>query len=481
MYGILEASALKHAAIVHGVGVGGGSLVYANVLLGPPREVLGLPGWPTDEDWGVVLGPHYERAKFMLGAVEAQEINESDELLRQVVDEDMGGGTKTFERHTVGVFYGDEPKTTVPDPYFGGEGPDRAGCIQCSECQSGCKHNAKNTLDRNYLYLAEKGGAKVHPETEVTGIRPLDGGGFEIHTQPSLTSSKAPGRVFRCRRLVLSAGAMGTVRLLLECKRSASLPNLSNQVGEYVRTNAEAFGAVTSRDKDADFTQGVTISAGVYGQDGTHFEAIRWGEGHDLYGVATTVLTGGGAPWPRWLRWLGNIVRHPVAFITNLRPRGWAKRSFIIIGMQPTEGYMRFKLRTGWRGRGLQSELVAGQSIASYIPSVNEVTRRLAHKLKGTPHSVMNDILFGKCTTAHILGGAIMGRNPGEGVCDPEGRVYGYDDLYIADGSLVPVNLRVNPSLTITALSEYVMSRIPASHAPSPGHMTAQPPQHPGS
>lgn len=472
MHGFFQISWMKDVVVYHGAGVGGGSLVYANTLLVPPAKAFEDPRWPSDEDWEQKMEPYYDLAKFMLGVVEAQDTYAADEILRQVVDEDMGAGN-TFRKHTVGVYYG-EPGTEVDDPFFGGEGPSRTGCITCGECMSGCRHNAKNTLDKNYLYLAEKRGCVIHPETKVVDIRPLAEGGYEIHTENSLAFFNKQPRVFRCKGVVVSASVLGTVKLLMDCRDRGSLPNISNQLGDYVRTNSEAILAVTARDGDGpDMSRGIAITSGVHPNDHTHIEMVRYGKGHNFTSLLTTIMTGAGPPWPRWLRWLGNIVRHPVDFLRTCRLSGWAERSAIVLVMQPLDNYMRLRKK----GNGLTTELAEGQTVPTYMPLANDITQRIADKINGTPQSMFMEVVGNTSSTAHILGGATMGRTAAEGVCDELGRVFGYDNMYIADGSIVPANLGVNPSLTITALSEYVMANVPANEGaeqkPAPRPATA--------
>jgi len=280
--------------VFHGAGVGGGSLVYANTLLRPPDQVFQDPRWPGDQGWKARLWPHYEVASFMLGVTEAKETFVADELLRQVVDEETGRG-HTFSRHEVGVFFG-EPEKTVPDPFFGGEGPDRTGCLLCGECMTGCRHNAKNTLTKNYLYLAERRGCVIHPETRVTDVRPLPGGGYEVHAVRSTAWLRRHPRVFRAGGVVFSGGTLGTVRLLLECKAHGSLPGLSDQVGNWVRTNSEALLGATARDDAVDYSHGIAITSGVWPDENTHVEIVRYGKGQDFMALMVTYLTGGGPP-----------------------------------------------------------------------------------------------------------------------------------------------------------------------------------------
>ncbi len=458
-YGIQQITLLRHLLVLHGAGVGGGSLVYANVLLVPPDRVFRDPRWPSDEDWNAKLAPHTRMAKFMLGATEATGTFPADELLRQVVDEETGRG-RTFTKHTVGVWFG-EPERTVADPFFGGEGPARTGCILCGECMTGCRHGAKNTLDQNYLFLAERRGCVIRPETLVTDVRPLPGGGYQVHTVRSTAHWRKQRRVFRAKGVVFSAGTLGTVKLLLRCKESGSLPGLSEQLGNYVRTNNEALLGATARDDAVDYSHGIAITSGVFPDDDTHVEIVRYGKGQDFMALMATHLTGGGPPWPRWLRWMGNLVRHPIRFLRVHWPFGWAKRTAILLVMQPVNSFMRLRLRRRPWGRVLTGEVEEGRRPPTFIPLANRLAARMAEKMNGTPGSVLLEVLGDTSTTAHILGGATMGRSPADGVCDARGRIFGYENLYVADGSIVPANLGVNPALTIAALAEHVMSDIP--------------------
>jgi cholesterol oxidase len=460
LHGILQMTKLKHVFVAHGAGVGGGSLVYANTLITPKSRVFQEGNWPTEEDWEAKLAPFYAEARRMLGVVEAPRLYPTDLLLRDVVHEETGRGD-TFHRHTVGVYFG-EAGITVPDPFFGGEGPDRTGCIECGACMVGCRHGAKNTLDKNYLYFAEKKGAIIFPETKVTDIRPLPGGGYEVHTESSTARFRKQPRTFTARGVVMSASVLGTVELLAKCKQRGSLPKISDRLGDYVRTNSEAILGVTSYKKDINYGEGIAITSGIYSDEHTHIEAVRYGETADSMATLQTMLTGAGAPWPRWLRLMGNIVRQPVQFLHSLNPFGWAKRTAIILVMQPLDNHLRLRLKKGLTGKyKIDTELAPGQEVPSYMPQANHITKKLAEKMHGYPQSGVVEVLANTCTTAHILGGAIMGRTPEEGVCDEKGRVFGYENLYVADGSVVPANLGVNPSLTITALSEYIMSCVP--------------------
>jgi cholesterol oxidase len=333
---------------------------------------------------------------------------------------------------------------------------------------TGCRHNAKNTLDKNYLYLAERLGVQIIPETDVRDIREREGGGYVVDTVKITDVLFKRKRTFRSKGIVVAGGVLGTVPLLFECKTRGSLPRISGALGTYVRTNSEALVGARSRDRGADFSHGIAIASGFSPDDDTHIEMVRYAARQDAMGMLSTPLTGGGPPWPRWVRWLGGAVRHPLRLVRSLSPFGWAKRTAILLVMQPLESYMslRWKRRWWWPfSRHLDSGWDSGARVPKYFPVAQEVATRLGEKMNGDPQSVLPEVWFGLTSTAHILGGCPMGETPDEGVIDRHGRVFGYDDFYIADGSIIPVNLSVNPSLTITALSEWVMSHVPDKDA----------------
>jgi cholesterol oxidase len=467
LYGIQQMTALKDLFFLHGAGVGGGSLVYANTLLVPPDEAFTDARW-VGRNWRTALAPHYATARRMLGAVEAPVQNESDHMLKQVAT-DLGRGD-SFHHATVGVFFGEAGKT-VPDPYFGGEGPERTGCTHCGGCMIGCRVGAKNTLDRNYLYLAEKRGVKIVPETRVLDVKPHPDGGYQLVTERS-TGLSHPRSQLRVGGVVFAAGAFGSVDLLMRCRESGSLPKLSSRLGDYVRTNSEALLGVRSRRNDIDFSRGIAISAGAYVDDKTHVEVVRYPKGSDAMAPLGTVLTGDGPPWPRWTRWLGNVARHPVQFARTAWPFGWARRTAILLVMQPVDSHIRLRLRRRWYwpfGHKLDTDRAGEKRIPVYIPIANDIARRMAAKMDGIPQSGIIEVLGNKATTAHLLGGCPIGLGPDDGVIDPQCRVFGYPGLYVVDGSMIPANLGVNPSLTITAMAELAMSEVPAkAAAPSP-------------
>ncbi|HEX9399473.1 MAG TPA: GMC family oxidoreductase [Anaeromyxobacter sp.] len=458
LHGILQMTILRHCVVLHGAGVGGGSLVYANTLVAPADEVLRDSRWPAGVDWGTALAPHLATARRMLGATPAPRLFVADELLRHVIEEETGRPA-ALRRHDVAVFFG-EPGVTVPDPYFAGRGPARAGCTFCGACMTGCKHGAKNTLDRNYLFLAERLGCEIHPETLVTDVRPAAGGGYEVHAVSSTAWLLRRPRVFRARGVVFAAGAIGTTRLLLRCKERGSLPRLSDQLGNFVRTNSEALLGAIAPDTSVDYSEGIAITSGV-DLDRTHMEICRHGKGQDFMSLLTTHLTPDRPPWPRWARWLGRLVRHPIASVRVLAFRDWAVRTMVLLVMQPVESWMRLRLGRRLGVEVLRSEDAHGPPPPAYIPVAHRIAERLADEVGGTPGNLVLEVLGNRSTTAHILGGAVVASDPSKGVCDAQGRVFGHEGLYVADGSAVPANLGVNPALTITALAEHVMAALP--------------------
>ena len=460
LYGIWNLSLLRHAFILHGTGVGGGSLNYCNQLLVPPDEVFEKPEWGPG-DWKARLAPFYDRAKRILGPNPSPQVGKADEILAEIGKEIRG--QDTFHINDVGVFFG-EPDKTVPDPYFNGEGPERTGCTFCGACMIGCPVGGKNTLDKNYLYLAEhKYGVKIFPETEVTGVQPRDNG-YEVLTKKS-TGILHGKKTFRAYGVVFSGGVMGSVKLLLACKTKYLLPRLSPQLGNFVRTNSEALLGVKANDRNADYSDQISITSGIYPDEDTHVEIVRFNKGSDLIGLLGTLLTDGGGRIPRVVRFLGNVVRHPWAFLKSLSPFGWGARTPILLVMQTVENYMHFDYKRRWwrfGKRSMNSSLGPGtKKVPSYIPVANEIARRMGERMDGQPLSSWPEVLFDVPTTAHILGGAVMGETPETGVVDFSGEIHGYPNLYVVDGSNVPVNLGVNPALTITAVAEYIMSQIP--------------------
>ncbi len=457
-YGYQMLTMLKHVWIVHGGGVGGGSLVYANQHLVPPDEVFENKDWCIDNVKEKLM-PHYETARKMLGSNQSPQVGKADRLLKEVGIEMTG--KDTFHKNDVGIFFG-EPDKTVPDPYFNGRGPDRTGCTFCSACMVGCPVGAKNTLDKNYLYLAKNIGARIIPETTVTGVR-QNHDGYDVLTQ-NTTGFFKKETVYTAKRVVFSGGVLGTVALLKKCKDEGLLPHISDELGNFVRTNSETLIGVKSRDTQTNWNDQIAITSGIYPDDTTHIEIVRFPKGSDLLLNLLTIMADGGGKMPRWLRFLGSILKHPFRFFKLLWPFGKASTVSLLLVMQTDKNHLKLEYKPGlWGGgnKSINSEIPDGsQRPPSYIPVANEAARRLAEKMDGIPMSSFPELLLNTSTTAHILGGCCMGTSPSDGVVSSKGEIFNYPGLYVADGSVVSANLGVNPSLTITALSEYIMSHI---------------------
>ncbi|NOX35344.1 MAG: GMC family oxidoreductase [Deltaproteobacteria bacterium] len=458
-YGYQMLTLFKHVMIVHGSGVGGGSLVYANQLLVPPDEVFESRDWCI-ENAQETLMPYYETAKIMLGANLSPHVGRADTLLKEVGIEMTG--KDTFHKNDVGIFFG-EPDKTVPDPYFNGKGPDRTGCTFCGACMIGCPVGAKNTLDKNYLYLAKDSGAEIIPETCVTGVRKVHGG-YEVITKPSTGFLKKEKR-YKAKGVVFSGGVLGTVKLLNQCKDKGLLPDISDELGNFVRTNSEALIGVKSNDKTTNWNDQIAITSGVHPDDTTHIEIVRYNKGSDALLNLLTIMSGGGGKLPRVVIFLGNIIKHPLRFLRLLWPLGKAASVSILLVMQTDKNHLQLKYRPRWwrfGGKSINSEIPKGfKRSPSFIPVANKTARLLAKKMDGIPLSSFPEVVLNTSTTAHILGGCCMGDSPENGVVSSKGELFNYPGLYVADGSVVSANLGVNPSLTITALSEHIMSQVP--------------------
>jgi cholesterol oxidase len=374
----------------------------------------------------------------------------------------------------VGVFFG-EPGKEVTDPYFGGEGPARSGCIQCGSCMVGCRYNAKNTLVKNYLWFAERLGAEVIPERLVADVRPLgadDGSeGYEVASERPGAWVRRERRTHTARGVVLAAGALGTNSLLAACKLSGSLPRVSDRLGELVRTNSESILAVTSPDDSRDFARSIAITSSIYPDPDTHIEVVTYGRAGDAMSFLFTMLTGRGTKLTRPLLWMGQALRHPIRLARTLWPFRWSRRTVILLVMQTLDNAIRLRRRRRVLGRGarLQTEQDPERPIPTFIPVANEAAERIASRIGGLPQGGTTESVFNIPTTAHILGGAAIGRDAGAGVVDSSNRVFGYQNLLVCDGSAVPANPGVNPSLTITALAERAMSLVPENPAAASG------------
>ncbi len=470
--GFFNMEFFKHVTILHGCAVGGGSITYANTMLVPRESIWDSGSWAGLADWKREIPRHYQTALRMLGVVENRILGPADHLLKQAAD--AAGVGHTFYRTSVAVFEppeGEAGGKVYPDPYFGGEGPERATCIGCGGCMIGCRFDAKNSLDKNYLYLAEKHGARVFDETRVVDVKPIgaeDGGaGYEVRTENSLSWLGRGARRFTCRGVVFAASALGSMDLLFRLKQRGSLPSLSDQLGKRVRTNAESLIGVRVPGSSEDFSKGIAIGSGIYLDDDTHIEAVRYPAGSDAMGPLATILTGERPGHTRILSWLGTLagalLRHPIRTARALHPFGWAKESVILLCMQTLDGHIDMRLRRRWFWPFRKILASEGQKIPTFIPRANQFVRQAASLIGGTPMSMITEILFNVPGTAHILGGCPMGASPADGVVDHCNRVFGYKNMYICDGSVLAANLGVNPSLTICAVTERAMSFIPGA------------------
>jgi cholesterol oxidase len=469
MYGIQRIHLLRNVMILGGAGVGGGSLNYANTLYVPPEPFFSDKQWSHITDWRAELMPHYEQAQRMLGVVKNPTFTDADRIVKEVADE-MGVGD-TFVPTPVGVFFGPQgektPGRTVADPYFGGAGPERTGCIECGSCMTGCRYGAKNTLVKNYLGLAEKGGAQVFPMRTVTGFEQLRDGTWRVDTVVTGRWLRKNKKSFTASHLALAAGTYNTQKLLFKMRDTRKLSKLSDRLGVLTRTNSESIvGAGRFKvTPDLDLTHGVAITSSIHPSSDTHIEPVRYGKGSNAMGLLQTLMTDGAGPKgtdvPRWKQFFHEAAESPRGTLRMLNVRHWSERTVIALVMQHLDNSITtFTKRTRLGFRQLTSKQGHGEPNPTWIPVGNEVTRRIAAKIDGVAGGTWGE-LFNIPLTAHFLGGAAIGDSPQSGVIDPYQRVYGYPTLSVVDGTAVSANLGVNPSLSITAQAERAASLWP--------------------
>ncbi|MFD1661621.1 GMC oxidoreductase [Streptomyces caeni] len=477
LYGIQRIHLLGNVMVLAGAGVGGGSLNYANTLYVPPQPFFDDPQWKDITDWQDELKPYYDQARRMLGVRLNPTMTPSDVHLKAAAQR-MGFGD-TFHMAPVGVFFGDgddagggtrvTPGEEVPDPYFGGAGPARRACTECGECMTGCRHGAKNTLNENYLYLAEKAGAVVHPMTTVVSVTEDSRGGYAVTALPTDKKRKGKARTFTARRVVLAAGTYGTQTLLHRMKANGRLPHLSDRLGDLTRTNSEALvGAQTDRRRyrkahgtEVDFTRGVAITSSVHPDRNTHIEPVRYGKGSNAMGGLSVLQVPYAEGSSRALAWLGNVVRHPWLMARSLSNRRWSERTIIGLVMQSLDNSLTTYLKPKGPGKGLLTARQGhGAPNPKQIKAASEAASAIAEEINGFPGSNVGE-LMGTPLTAHFLGGCPIGASPETGVIDPYHRLYGHPGISVVDGAAVSANLGVNPSLTITAQAERAMSYWP--------------------
>ncbi|MRH88287.1 FAD-binding protein [Nocardia sp. SYP-A9097] len=459
MTGTQRISVLGKCAVFSASGVGGGSLIYGNTLYEPLPDFYTDKQWAHITDWKTELAPYYDQAQRMLGVAPNPRMTPADEVIRSVA-EDLGVAD-TFHATNVGVFFNEsDPGTEVDDPYFGGAGPRRNGCIHCARCFTGCPHNAKNTTPKNYLYLAEQAGATVFALTTVTTVRPMTGGGYAIETVRSDRWVRKDRKTFTAEQVVFAAAALGTQKLLHKMRDEKVLPDLSPRLGALTRSNSEAILNVVSHGRD-DFAQGVAITSSIHPEPNTHIEVCHYGHGQNgLFPMSVPIVDGGAF---RFLRFLLAILLHPIVFARSLNARNASDKSVILLVMQSLDNSL-----TSYRHWGqLKTKQGTGKPNPTWIPLAHEVGRRFAKKVDGDVHSLIMDV-FNIPATAHYIGGCVIGEGPEAGVVDPYQRVFGYPGLHIADGSAVTANLGVNPSLTITAQAERAMAFWPNRNEADP-------------
>ena len=453
-YGLFKLTFLRHVGILSGVGVGGGSLVYANTLPKPKEAFFKSGSWAGLRDWNNVLTPYYAQARQMLGVTKNPYLGDGDLALQELADKIER--KNNFEPTDVAIYFG-EPDVTVSDPYFNGNGPDRAGCTSCGACMTGCRYNAKNTLDKNYLYLAQKYNCQIIAQQEVTDVIPLSkngGEGYEIKFRSSTKFFKK-GNTITTRGIIFSGGVLGTVKLLHQLKKT-TLPNLSEQVGKDIRTNNESLIGVPSLNKDKDFTGGIAIGSILHPDDDSHIEPVRYGKGSIFWRFLMLPMSNGSHFFSRFFSLFVAFFKSPGRHIRILTMRNFATKSPILLFMQHLDSTLEFNL--GWRG--LKSKLQAGPAPTADNKVAKELAVKYAKIVNGEPYVTLTESLLGIPTTAHILGGAVMGNTITEGVIDKENRVFNYENMLVCDGSMVSANPGVNPSLTITAITEYAMAQI---------------------
>ncbi|MEN8203540.1 MAG: GMC oxidoreductase [Bacteroidota bacterium] len=454
--GIFKITIMRHVGILSGVGVGGGSLTYCNTLPRPREPFFHSGSWAGIADWKAELEPHYTKAEHMLGATNNPGLYDSDVALKAVAE--RFGKTAEFEPTRVAVYFG-EPEEEVPDPFFKGEGPRRAGCNHCGGCMTGCRYDAKNTLDKNYLYLAEKGGAEIWPEKKAIRVEAFENGSEGEYYRISLKDTSGWSKrktSLTAGAVILAGGVLGTVRLLMNMKKR-HLTRISRQLGEDIRTNNESLSLVHSRLKEKDFSKGVTIGSIFPPDKDSHIEAVRYASGSGFWKLLGVPMVHGRTVVGRILKLFWRLLRHPRSWLRIYFSRDFAKESVILLFMQHLDSTLRFK-----RGLfNLRSTLSRGPAPSAAMPLARELSETTAEEVKGSPFVMATEAVLGTPLTAHILGGCVIGKNSEEGVIDRDQKVFGYEKLYVCDGSAISANPGVNPALTITAMTERVMETIP--------------------
>jgi len=455
-FGFFKLTFLRHVGILSGVGVGGGSLVYANTLPRPNAAFFKSGSWSGIMDWQSKLEPHYQTAEKMLGATLNPKLYDSDLALQELSK--LSNCEDDFESTNVGVFFG-EPEVVVPDPYFNGKGIEREGCQHCGACMTGCPHNAKNSLDKNYLHLAIKNGVKIIAKHKVTKVKPTkndDGSdGYTVTYTNSFSLFPAKKIQVESKGIIFSGGVLGTVRLLLDMKKKY-LTKLSEKIGDDIRTNNESLIYVVSKDKTKDFSQGVAIGSIFPSDENSHIEPVRYGAGSNFWKLMGVPLTFGSNIFVRIGKLLYHLVRHPISWLRIYTTKDFARRSVVLLFMQHLDSTVKLK-----RGIiNLTSHISTGKAPTAFIPEAKVLAEEMSKIIDGKPFVLSTEALTGIPTTAHILGGAPIGKTAKDGVIDKDHKVFGYKNMFVCDGAAISANPGVNPSLTITAMTEFAMSKI---------------------
>ena len=457
-FGIMKLTIFRHVAIISGTGVGGGSLVYANTLPVPKSDFYNTGSWKELNNWEEELIPYYATAKKMLGVTRNPKLFSGDFELKQLAKE--MGKEEEFEHTNVGVYFGKE-NVTAKDPYFNGQGPDRKGCVFCGGCMTGCRHNSKNSLDKNYLFLAQKNGAKIMAENEVCDIIPLnneDGStGYKIKLRSSTKLFKEK-ETFTTKGVVLSGGVLGTIKLLLKVNKK-SLPRLSDRLGGDIRTNNETLISVSKLDRKEDVSKGIAIGSILHTDDNSHIEIVRYAKGSGFWKLFHLPYTTGSNAFIRILKMIGSFIKAPLSYLKIYFVNNWSKSTIVLLFMQSIDSKLKFKRNVFGR---MSSSISSGKRPSPFIPESIKLAKKYKNITKGKETSFALETLAGIPSTAHILGGAVMGKDRKHGVIDKNNQVFGYESMYIVDGSMISANPGVNPSLSITAIAERAMDQISA-------------------
>jgi len=453
-FGIQKLNFMRHISAMSGVGVGGGSLVYANTLPQPKPAFFNQGSWAGLADWEKELAPFYDMALKMLGATENPVLAESDRAMQKLAIKI--GKSENFSPTIVAVYFG-EPDVTVKDPYFDGKGPDRTGCIHCGACMTGCRHNAKNTLDKNYLHLAQQLGVTILPEHEVTSVKPLSTSGaegYEISFRNS-TTYFSHSRSIKASSVIFAGGVLGTVPLLLKLKKS-TLPGIGPRLGHMIRTNNEALIYTTTTDKALELHKGIAIGSILEVDENSHLEPVRYGEGSGFWRLTMVPMVSDRNPILRILKLIVLPFTEPLTWLKVFFVRDFGRSSTVLLFMQHLDTTLQ--LRKGIFG--IKTRIEKGKAPTPFIPEAHSIAHIFSDIIKGKPQIMVNEVFAGIPSTAHILGGACMGETRNEGVIDSNNKVFGYENMYVFDGSMISANPGVNPSLTITAITERGMSKI---------------------